>query len=156
MGRGSSGIGAGKGKTIKKGGGSSVPPATTPEAPQKRIYNKGQINELTASFTPEQFLGDTSKWTGTTADAKSLAEENMPKELEIGGYTFKSMGDPYATFVSDGKLKNNDVVIMDYQCSEKIGNEYPVIQVGVRIRKYRGKVQTEIIRDHPQYGTKFW
>lgn len=155
MGRGSSGIGAGKGTGNSSSTGKTGVEATAPEQ-RKTLYSKSQVGELTKDYTPEQFMGDTSTWTGTVDDARSLAEDNMPKSLEIGGYTFKKMGAPHTEFVTDGQLKNNVVVIMDYQSSEKVGNEYPVIQIGVRIRRYRGKVQTEIIRDNPLYGTKFW
>ena len=149
MGRGNSGIGK------RKGAAGGV--ATAAPAPMKTLHSKSQINELTADYTVEKFLGnETQQWTGTVDDARYMAEENMPNSLEIGGYTFQSMGRPLAEFVTDGQLKNNVVVTMDYQSTEQIGNEYPVVQVGVRIRKYRGKVQTEIIRDHYQYGTKFW
>ena len=155
MGRGSSGIGAGKGTGNTGSTGKTGVEAAAPEQ-RRTLCSKSQVGELTKDYTPEQFLGDSSTWTGTVDDARSLAESNMPKSLEIGGYTFKSMGAPDARFVSDGQLKNNVVVMMDYQSTEKVGNEYPVIQIGVRIRRYRGKIQTEIVRDNPLYGTKFW
>ena len=155
MGKGSSGIGKGRGAVAPR---ASTNPGEMPEEkkPEKTLYRKSQVEEFTADYTPEMFLGDTSTWTGTSNDAKNMAIENMPKTLEIGGYTFQSMGDPTVHFVMDGALKNNTVVMMDYQCGEKIGNEYPVLQVGVRIRKYRGKIQTEIIRDGYMYKTRFW
>ena len=154
MGRGSSG--ARGGKAAKKAGiklGARIDQITPP---QRTLHSRSQVGELTKNYTPEMFMGDTRTWTGTVSDAKSLAEENMPKTLELGGYTFRSMGEPHAMYVTDGQLKNNTVVRMDYQSEEKIGNEYPVLQVGVRIRRFRGKIQTEIIRDHYEYGTKFW
>ena len=143
----------GRGSSNPRSGGKNVGGGTTV---RKTLYSKSQVGELTASYTPQKFLGDTSLWTGSVDSARYMAEDNMPKSLEIGGYTFNSMGRPDARFVSDGKLKNNVVVMMDYQSSEKIGNEYPVLQVGVSIRRYRGKIKTEIIRDSPLYGTKFW
>ena len=152
MGRGSSGIGATKVKT-NGGSGSRIDNITPPPV---RLYSKSQVNDLTSSFTPEQFLGKSTNWSTVVASARMLAEDNMPKSLEIGGYTFNSMGAPHASFVTDGQLKNNTVVLMDYQSNEMIGNEYPVIQIGVRLRKFRGKTQAEIIRNNPIYGTKFW
>ena len=148
----------GRGQKNPRGGGASKPAAAAVEERRtvKRLYSKAQLNDLTADYTPEMFLGDTKNWTGTVNDARYFAEDNAPQTLEIGGYTFRNMGDPHVSWVDDGRLKNNVVVQMDYQCDEQIGNEYPVVTVGVRIRKFRGKVQTEIIRDHPIYGTRFW
>lgn len=157
MGRGNSGIGTGKGTrrgVFKPYGNGS--PTYEPATPPKTLYSKSQVNDLTKDYTPEMFIGDPNTWTGTVADAKFMAETTMPDSLEIAGYTFKPLGGVIADHVATGQLKNNTVVMLDYQCTEKVGNEYPVLQIGVRIRKFRGKVQTEIIRDHYQYGTKFW
>lgn len=153
MGRGSSGIDA---KKTKANGGAGVRVEQIAPPPARTLRSKNQVNELTAGYTPEQFLGDTDLWTGSVASAREMAEGNMPESLEIGGYTFKRLGMPDAQYVSDGMYKGNVVVIMDYQSNEKVGNEYPVIQVGVRIRRFRGKIQTEIIRDNAIYGTRFW
>ena len=156
MGRGSSGIGAGKETT--KGNVSIGASSAEPAQPRKTLVSKEQVDTLTADYTPEKFLGDVSKWDDTMDGARWMAEDNMPASLEIGGYNFNKMGAPHVEWVSDGKLKNNVVVIMDYQSDEKVGNEYPVIQVAVRMRRYRGKVQTEIVRRDTSYtyGTKFW
>ena len=156
MGRGKSGIGTGSATAAAAANVVAAPRIEQITPPPIRLYSKSQVDQLTESYTPEQFLGDTSQWTGTVNDARMLAEDNMPQTLEVGGYTFQQMGAPDVSFVDDGKLKNNVVVLMDYQSTEKVGNEYPVLQVGVRIRKYRGKVQTEIVRDNPLYGTRFW
>ena len=146
----------GRGQKNPRGGSSSNASASKEPEKVRTLHSRSQVGELTASYTPEQFIGNTSEWTGSVSSAKDMAEENMPKRLEVGGYTFQSMGQPDARFVSDGKLKNNVVVMMDYQSTEKVGNEYPVLQVGVSIRRFRGKIKAEIIRDNPLYGTKFW
>lgn len=123
---------------------------------RKTLVSKSQVGELTKDFTPEQFLGNTDFWTGTVNGAKDLADENMPNSLIVGGYTFQKMGDAIANYETSGKYKNRTIVMMDYQSTEQVGNEFPVLQVGVSIRRYRGKIQTEIIRDNPMYGTRFW
>lgn len=148
----------GRGQKNPRGGGASKPVAAAAEERRtvKRLYSKSQLNDLTADYTPEMFLGRPDFWAGNVASARYLAEDNMPETLDIGGYTFRNMGAPHVNWVDDGRLKNNVVIQMDYQSDEKIGNEYPVVTVGVRIRKFRGKIQTEIIRDHPIYGTRFW
>ena len=148
MGRGNSGIGK------RKGAAGGV--ATAAPAPMKTLHSKSQVGELTENYTPQMFLGDTDRWMGTMDDARYMAEDNMPKSLAIGGYAFQSMGAPTVHYVDDGKLKNNVVVMLDYQSQEKIGNEYPVLQIGVRLRRYRNKIQTEIIRDGYTYATRFW
>ena len=81
----------------------------------------------------------------------------MPETLNVGGYTFESMGKPHTSFEETRGGKIRDVVTMDYQSTEKIGSEYPVLQVGVRVWKTpKGKVKSEIIRDGYTNKTRFW
>lgn len=141
--------GRGSGSRMSGGRGNTVEPVRT-------LVSKSQVDELTKDYTPEQFLGDVSVWTGTANGARALADSNMPDSLDIGGYTFERMGDPSVSVETSGRFKNRTMVVMDYQSNERIGDEYPVLQVGVSIRRYRGKIQTEIVRDSPTYGTRFW
>lgn len=130
-------------------------------AKNKTLTSKSQVDELTKDFTPDKFMGNLeSKFNNTTLTLKQLeetAEQNMPNTLNVGGYTFKSMGKPQAHYEmsKSGRAKHN--IMMDYQSTEKIGNEYPVLQVGVRVWSTpKGKVKSEIIRDGVTYKTRFW
>ncbi len=119
----------------------------------RRLYSKSQADEFTKDYTPEQFLGDISNnWTGTLNSLKYNAEDNAPQTLDIGGYTFRSMGEPHTDFIN-GK----NIIVFDYQSTEQVGQEYPVLQVGIRVWRTRGgKVKSEIIRDGYTHKTRFW
>ena len=152
MGRGSSKMGGGAGA----GG----------QQPRRMLLSKSQVDELTKDFTPEMFLGDvTSQYNknfGTLAGLRAMAENNAPDTLDIGGYTFKNMGQPHTTYETSKSGRNRDVVTLDYQSTEQITNangssEYPVLQVGVRVwYTPSGKVKSEIIRDGYTNKTRFW
>lgn len=119
----------------------------------RTLYSKSQADELTKDYTPQQFLGDINNfYSGTLNSLRYAAEENAPEHLNIGGYTFKSMGSPHTDFVN-GK----DVIVLDYQSTEQVGQEYPVLQIGIRVwRTKGGKVKSEIIRDGYTNKTRFW
>jgi len=140
----------GRGSAGARGGGSMQTPKT--------LYNKSQVDELTKDFTPQMFLGDVeNNYMGSLNSIKTMAEENAPRELEIGGYTFRNMGSPNAVMEQTGKKSFKDVVVLDYQSTEQIGKEFPVLQVGIRTwRTPKGKVKSEIIRDGYTNKTKFW
>lgn len=150
-GRGSSGGKGGSAGGGRGGGGEG-------SESKKTLYNKSQVDELTKDFTPQMFLGDINNhYTGSLNSLKYSAEEYAPKELEIGGYTFKSMGEPYTTFEQTGRNTGKDIIQFEYQSTEMIGKEYPVLQVGVRVwRTPKGKVKSEIIRDGYTNKTRFW
>ena len=145
------GRGASKAGGSSKRGGGSVTPAKT-------LYSKSQADELTKDYTSEMFLGNIENtYNGTLNNLREAAEQNMPETLNVGGYTFESMGKPHTSFEETRGGKIRDVVTMDYQSTEKIGSEYPVLQVGVRVWKTpKGKVKSEIIRDGYTNKTRFW
>lgn len=120
---------------------------------ERTLYSKSQADEFTKDYTPEQFLGDiNNNWTGTLNSLKYAAEDNAPETLNIGGYTFDRLSNPYTTID-----KNKDVVVLEYQSTEQVGQEYPVLQVGIRVwRTKGGKVKSEIIRDGYTNKTRFW
>lgn len=124
---------------------------------KKTLYNKGQVDELTKDYTPQMFLGDIeNQWMGTGDSLRYLAEENMPKSLNIGGYTFLNQhGDIYRPTL-DYKGKES-IIRLEYQSTEQVGKEYPVLQVGIRVWRTRGgKVKSELIRDGYTNKTRFW
>lgn len=121
----------------------------------RTLYSKSQVDELTADYTPQMFLGDiNNEYTGSLNSLRYHAEDNAPDTLNIGGYTFQQLGNPHTDF--DGKNKN--IIVLDYQSTEQVGNEYPVLQVGIRVWRTRGgKVKSEIIRDGDFINrTRFW
>ena len=124
----------------------------------RNLYSKSQVDELTADYTPEMFLGDISNtWTGTLNDLRTSAEDNAPKTLNIGGYTFESLGNPFTDCQQVKVNKDGQSIIkLEYQSNEQVGNEYPVLQVGIRVWRYRGKIKSEIIRDGYTNKTRFW
>lgn len=132
--------------------------STSTNEVRKTLYSKFQAEELTEDYTPQMFLGDVDNlYTGTLNSLKSLAEENAPKTLNIGGYTFESMGNPYTTWEQTGRTTGKDIIQLEYQSNEQVGNEYPVLQVGIRVwRTPKGKVKSEIIRDGYTHKTRFW
>lgn len=125
---------------------------------RKTLYSKSQVDSLTADYTPQMFLGDIeNEYMGTLNSLKYAAEENAPKTLEIGGYTFENMGNPFTTWQQTGKTTGKDIVMLEYQSTEQVGKEYPVLQVGIRVwRTPKGKVKSEIIRDGYTNKTRFW
>lgn len=145
MGRGSSKMSGGIGGGMVK-------------QPQKTLYSKSQADELTKDYTPEMFLGNINdEYTGTLNGLRAAAENNMPDTLDIGGYTFQNMGQPHTSFEQTRSGRGRDIVMMDYQATEQIGSEYPVLQVGIRVwRTPGGKVKSEIIRDGYTHKTRFW
>lgn len=124
----------------------------------KTLYNKSQLDDLTKDYNPEMFLGDINNhYTGTTIGLMAAAENNMPDILNIGGYTFKNMGKPYTAFDKTRSGIVHHIVMIDYQATEQLGNEYPIFQVGIRVwRTHSGKVKSEIIRDGYTYKTRFF
>ena len=119
----------------------------------RRLYSKSQADEFTKDYTPQQFLGDiNNNWTGTLNSLKYAAEDNAPETLNIGGYTFDRLSNPHTTFEN-----NKNIVVLEYQSTEQVGQEYPVLQVGIRVWRTRGgKVKSEIIRDGYTHKTRFW
>lgn len=134
----------------------SITPPTPPK--NEELYSKAQADSLTKDYTPQMFLGDIENtYMGTMNSLRTAAEENMPKTLEIGGHTFRSMGQPYVDFEQKGKNTVRDIVKLDYQSDDQVGKEYPVLQVGIRVwRTKGGKVKSEIIRDGYTNKTRFW
>ena len=124
----------------------------------RNLYSRSQADELTKDYTPEQFLGDINNfYGGTLKSLQYAAEENAPEHLNIGGYTFQNMGQPHTAFEQTGRSTGKDIIMLDYQSTEQVGNEYPVLQVGIRVwRTKGGKVKSEIIRDGYTYKTRFW
>lgn len=120
---------------------------------EKTLYNKSQADELTKDYTPQMFLGDiNNEWFGTLDSLRYHAEDNAPESINLGGYEFKLLGNPFTTFD-----KNKSVVMLEYQSTEQVGKEYPVLQVGIRVWRTRGgKVKSEIIRDGYTNKTRFW
>lgn len=155
MGSGSSGIKGGKGKKSKNTGGGG---AASSNEQKKTLYSKSQVDELTKDYTPEMFLGDINNtYAGTLAGLKAAAENNAPDTLNVGGYTFQNMNTVSTDFEQTGRTKVRDIVHLEYQSNEKIGNEYPVLQVGIRVwRTPKGNVKSEIIRDGFTNKTRFW
>ena len=118
----------------------------------RTLYSKEQVDSLTADYTPQMFLGDINNEYMNLASLRRAAEENAPNTLELGGYTFQKTANPYTDFVN-GK----DIVMLEYQSTEQVGQEYPVLQVGIRVwRTKGGRVKSEIIRDGYTNKTRFW
>lgn len=119
----------------------------------RRLYSKDQAEEFTKDYTPEQFLGNINNgWTGTLDSLKYNAEDNAPESLNIGGYTFNRLSNPHTTFEN-----NKNIIMLEYQSTEQVGQEYPVLQVGIRVwRTKSGRVKSEIIRDGYTHKTRFW
>lgn len=124
----------------------------------RTLYSKAQVDDLTKDYTPQMFLGDINNtYMGCLADLKYKAESNAPESLNIGGYTFRSLGSPFATIDQIGNRAAKYAVVLDYQATEVIFNEFPVLQVGIRVwRTKSGKVKSEIIRDGYSHQTRFW
>lgn len=138
-----------KGKSgMSSGGGAGT------QEPRRSLISKSQVDELTQDFTPSMFLGDNfeSTFINSPNSLKEAADNNMPDTLDIGGYTFRSMGDATVSYE-----KNKNIAMLDYQCTEQIGDEFPVLQVGISAWRTRGGgVKTEIIRDGYTNKTRFW
>lgn len=119
----------------------------------RNLYSKEQADELTKDYTPQMFLGDINNtYMGTLNDLKYKAEDNAPESINLGGYEFKRLGNPFTTFEN-----NKDIIMLEYQSTEQVGQEYPVLQVGIRVWRTRGgKVKSEIIRDGYTNKTRFW
>lgn len=122
----------------------------------RNLYSKEQVDSLTQDYTPEMFLGDVNnEWMGSGESLRALAEQNMPSSLNIGGYTFNNThGNVFRpTLDYQGKYT---IVRMEYQSTEQVGSEYPILQVGIRVWRTRsGKVKSEIIRDGYLNKTRF-
>ena len=121
--------------------------------PKRGVLSRSKADEYTKDYTPEMFLGNNFKDSYMNlAGLKLSMEDNAPKELNIQGYTFKQLSGVHSAIE-----KNKDIVVMDYQSTEQVGNEYPVLQVGIRTWRTRGgKVKSEIIRDGVLHKTRFW
>jgi len=117
------------------------------------MFYRHELEKVTKDFTPEMFLGDiTNDFTGTLNSLKYHAEDYAPAEINIDGFVFKSMGSVFTTFE-----KNKNIIQLHYQSVEKLWDEYPVIQIGIRVwRTPKGKVKAEIIRDGFTNKTRFW
>ena len=126
--------------------------------PDRNLYSKSQVDELTKDYTPQMFLGDIeSTWTGTLNDLKESAYQNAPATLEIGGYTFEKLGNPFTDWQQiKGNKDGRSIIMLDYQSTEQVGEEYPVLQVGISVQRRRGKIKAEIIRDGYTNKTRFW
>lgn len=124
----------------------------------RNLYSKTQADELTADYTPQMFLGQQKYmdlWDGTGDGLRRLAEQNMPDTLNIGGYAFQNTHNDIFRPILDYE-KNKNIVKVEYQSTEQVGNEYPIIQVGIRVwRTKGGKVKSEIIRDGYLNKTRF-
>ena len=125
---------------------------------ERTLYSRSQADEFTKDYTPQMFLGDVNNlYSGTLNSLRYLAEDNAPKTLNIGGVTFESMGSPNTQWEQTGRNSGKDIIMLDYQANEQVGNEYPVLQVGIRVwRTKGGKVKSEIIRDGYTNKTRFW
>ena len=122
----------------------------------RRLYSKDQADEFTKDYTPEQFLGKIDSYYMNMASLKMAADSYAPNTLDIGGYTFRKMGDAQTSFETKG-TRETDVVMLEYQSTEQVGQEYPVLQVGIRVwRTKSGRVKSEIIRDGYTHKTRFW
>lgn len=125
----------------------------------RTLVSKDQVDMFTKDYTPEQFLGDiTNEWMGSLNDLKRAAEENEPKSLNIGGYTFQKMpGENFTDWQqTKGNREGKSIIMLYYQSTERVGSEYPVLQVGIAVTRRRGKVKAEIIRDGYTNKTRFW
>lgn len=122
----------------------------------RNLYSKEQVDSLTQDYTPKMFLGDVNnEWMGTGDSLRALAEQNMPKSLNIGGYTFNNTHGAIFRPTLDYQGKYT-IVRMEYQATEQVGKEYPILQVGIRVWRTRGgKVKSEIIRDGYLNKTRF-
>ena len=124
----------------------------------RNLYSKAQVDVLTVDYTPQMFLGEQrymDLWDGTGDGLRRLAEQNMPDTLNIGGYTFQNSHNDIFRPTLDYE-KNKNIVKVEYQSTEQVGNEYPIIQVGIRVwRTKGGKVKSEIIRDGYTNKTRF-
>jgi hypothetical protein len=119
----------------------------------KTLYSRAQCDALTKDYTPQMFLGDIENtYTDTFYFLKNAVKNNAPKSLMIGGYEFKFAFGPYTDFE-----KNKNIVKFEYQSIEQVGQEYPILQIGIRVwRTKGGKVKSEIIRDGWTNKTRFW
>lgn len=117
------------------------------------MFYRHDLEKVTKDFTPEMFLGDiTNDFAGTLNSLKYHAEDNAPAEIELDGYVFKFMGNPFTCWVD-----NKNIIQLHYQAVERMWNEYPVLQVGIKVWKTpKGKVKAEIIRDGFTNKTRFW
>ena len=117
------------------------------------LYSKKQCDAITRDYTPQMFLGDIENtYMDTLYFLKDAAENNRPDYLMIEGIRFNFSFGPYTDFVS-GK----NIVMLEYQSIEQVGQEYPVLQIGIRVwRTKGGKVKSEIIRDGWTNKTRFW
>lgn len=124
----------------------------------RNLYSKAQVDVLTVDYTPQMFLGEQKYmdlWDGTGDGLRRLAEQNMPDTLNIGGYAFQNTHNDIFRPILDYE-KNKNIVKVEYQSTEQVGNEYPIIQVGIRVwRTKGGKVKSEIIRDGYTNKTRF-
>ena len=132
----------------------TVKTETSSNEPVKGVLSRSRVDEYTKDYTPEMFLGKDFKDSYMNlAGLKLAAEDNAPKELNIEGYTFRQLSG-VNTSVDD---KNRDIILIDYQSTEQYGQEYPVLQIGIRTWRTRGgKVKSEIIRDGYTNKTRFW
>lgn len=117
------------------------------------MFYRHELEKVTKDFTVEMFLGDiNNEFADTLNSLKYHAESNAPEEIMIDGFVFKSMGSVFTTFEG-----NKNIVQLHYQSVEKMWNEYPVLQIGIRVwRTSKGKVKSEIIRDGFTNKTRFW
>lgn len=132
---------------------------TVPTPPKnEELYSKEQADSLTKDYTPQMFLGDVNNlWSGSQFGLKELARENAPQTLQLGGHTFRNMGEPFVTFEQTSRSSGKDIIMFNYQSDDQVGKEYPVLQVGIRVwRTKGGKVKSEIIRDGYTNKTRFW
>lgn len=123
----------------------------------RTLVSKEQADMFTANYTPQMFLGDVeNEWMGSGDSLRALAEQNMPQELNIGGYTFRNVHDPSIYRPTLDYQGKNTIVRVEYQSTERVGNEYPILQIGIRVWRTRGgKVKSEIIRDGYINKTRF-
>ena len=130
----------------------------TVEEPIKRPIYHGKVEEYTKDYTPEMFLGENYKdlYIDSISMIRGDADRNMPQTLTIEGHTFKKMGEPFARFGDADGMKNATILQLDYQSQDQATNgEYPIITVGIAIRRYRGKAQAKILRKGTE-RTRFW
>lgn len=116
------------------------------------LYSKDQCDAITKDYTPQMFLGDIENtYMDTLHFLKDAVEDNAPETLTIEGLEFKFAYGPYTDFV-----KNKNIVTFEYQSTEQVGQEYPILQIGIRVWRTRGgKVKSEIIRDGWTNKTRF-
>ncbi len=117
------------------------------------LYSRDQCDAITRDYTPQMFLGDIENtYIDTLYFLRDAAEKNRPDYLMIEGIKFNFSFGPYTEFVN-GK----NIVMLEYQSIEQVGQEYPVLQIGIRVWRTRGgKVKSEIIRDGWTNKTRFW